>query len=132
MTTARSILDTYLHMRDVDQVAAVPVTDAFWNDLAQGRRPELDVGRLLTAFTFDAPWSTWERHPGGDELVMLLSGEATMVLDEAGTERTVRLQNPGDYLLVPRGTWHTARTDVATTMLFLTSGAGTEHRPAAE
>jgi hypothetical protein len=34
-----------------------------------------------------------------------------------------------DHVLVPPNTWHTVRTEVATTMLFLTPGAGTEHRP---
>jgi quercetin dioxygenase-like cupin family protein len=41
----------------------------------------------------------------------------------------VHLAKPGSYVLVPTNTWHTARTDVATTMLFLTPGLGTEHRP---
>jgi hypothetical protein len=33
-----------------------------------------------------------------------------------------------DHVLVPPNTWHTVRTEVATTMLFLTPGADTEHR----
>jgi oxalate decarboxylase/phosphoglucose isomerase-like protein (cupin superfamily) len=71
-----------------------------------------------------------ERHPAGEELVMLLSGAATLVLeDESGQEQSVHLSDPGSYVLVPRNVWHTARTSVPTTMLFLTPGAGTEHRP---
>lgn len=73
----------------------------------------------------------WERHPAGEELVMLLSGAATVVLEEAGQERIVQLSDPGAYVLVPQNVWHTARTSVPTTMLFLTPGAGTEHRPVA-
>jgi hypothetical protein len=30
---------------------------------------------LVATFAFDADWPTWERHPAGDELVCLLSGE---------------------------------------------------------
>jgi len=30
---------------------------------------------------------------------------------------------------VPQGAWHTAKTHVPTTMLFLTPGKDTEHRP---
>jgi hypothetical protein len=68
---------------------------------------------LIATFAFDADWPTWERHPAGDELVCLLSGSATLVLD-------------GDR---GQGTWHTARTRVASNMLFVTPGEGTENKP---
>lgn len=122
------ILDTYLHVRDGGAIVAQPVSESFWTDLAQGKLPALDQGRLMTAFTFSQPWSSWERHPAGEELVMLLSGTATVLLDQ-GDVRTVQLTEPGEYVLVPPNTWHTVRTEVTTTMLFLTPGAGTEHRP---
>lgn len=129
MSSARHILDTYLHFRDGGRVDPVPVSEAFWGELACGKLPELDQGRLMTGFTFSEPWTMWERHPAGEELVMLLEGVATLVLEEDGQERTVELSQPGSYVLVPQGVWHTARTDVQTTMLFLTPGTGTEHRP---
>ena len=40
------------------------------------------------------------------------------------------LPEPGAYVLVPRGTWHTAKTSTRCRMLFVTAGEGTEHRPA--
>jgi quercetin dioxygenase-like cupin family protein len=83
----------------------------------------------MTAFTFSEPWSSWERHPAGEELVMLLSGAATLLLEQDGKVSAVQLTATGEYVLVPPNTWHTVSTDVATTMLFLTPGAGTEHRP---
>jgi quercetin dioxygenase-like cupin family protein len=83
----------------------------------------------MSAFTFSGPWGTWERHPAGEELVMLLSGAATLLLDESGVTRTVSLANVGEYVLIPPGVWHTASTHVPTTMLFLTPGKGTEHKP---
>lgn len=129
MSSARHILDTYLHFRDGGRVDPVPVSEAFWGELAAGKLPELDQGRLMTGSTFSEPWTMWERHPAGEELVMLLEGVATLVLEEDGQERTVELSQPGSYVLVPQGVWHTARTDVQTTMLFLTPGTGTEHRP---
>ncbi|MDT3680307.1 MAG: cupin domain-containing protein [Burkholderiaceae bacterium] len=82
----------------------------------------------MTAFTFSEPWSVWERHPAGEELVLLLSGAASLVLAESDQERDVQLSSPGSYVLVPKNVWHTARTKVPTTMLFVTPGAGTEHR----
>lgn len=129
LSSAKDILGTYLHFRDGGHANTVPAPDSFWGELAAGKHPQLDQGRLMSAFTFSGPWSMWERHPAGEELVMLLSGSATVVLEEAGREHTVQLGDPGAYVLVPRNVWHTARTSVPTTMLFLTPGAGTEHRP---
>jgi len=127
--SAKEILSTYLHVQDGGKTDVVPVSESFWEELARGKHPRLDQGRLMCAFTFSEPWLTWERHPAGEELVMLLSGAATVVLDESGQEHAVPLNEPGAYVLVPRNVWHTAKTTVPTTMLFLTPGAGTEHRP---
>ena len=127
-----NILGTYLHVRDGGTSTPLPVSDSFWEELGQGVHPELDHGRLLSAFTFAEPWTTWERHPAGEELVMLLSGQATLLLEEQGKVRTEELRAAGDYVLVPPNTWHTAHATVPTTLLFLTPGAGTEHRAVAE
>ena len=43
-------------------------------------------------------------------------------LDERGRLRT-------DAIVVPRGEWHTARVLEPTEAIFVTRGAGTEHRP---
>jgi mannose-6-phosphate isomerase-like protein (cupin superfamily) len=129
VSTAKAILNTYLHVQDGGKTVALPVSDTFWEEVASGARAELDAGRLMSAFSFSEPWSSWERHPAGEELVMLLSGDVTIVLEDAGQERAVQLREPGAYVLVPANVWHTAKTTVPTTMLFLTPGAGTEHRP---
>jgi mannose-6-phosphate isomerase-like protein (cupin superfamily) len=126
---ARQILDTYAHVRDGGRIDVVPVSDSFWEELAAGNHGELNQGRLMTAFKFSSPWSSWERHPAGEELVMLLSGNVTFRLELAEGVQEVVLDTPGEYVLVPPNTWHTATTNVATTVLFLTPGAGTEHRP---
>jgi len=130
LDTAKQILNTYLHVQDGGRTDPLPVTATFWEELAGGSHPQLDQGRLMSAFTFSEAWATWERHPGGEELVMLISGEATVLLEESDGERSVQLREPGAYVLVPRNVWHTARTTVPTTMLFLTPGAATEHKAA--
>lgn len=125
---AQNILNTFLHVQDGGRAEPLPVTASFWADLSAGRYPQLEQGRLLSAYTFNEPWPVWERHPAGEEFVMLLSGTASFLLDMPGGEQVVRLDAPGAYVLVPRGVWHTATTVVPTTMIFLTPGAGTEHR----
>jgi mannose-6-phosphate isomerase-like protein (cupin superfamily) len=129
VSSSRHIITTYLHFRENGRAEAIPVSDSFWEEMAAGKYSQLEQGRLMSAFTFSKPWAMWERHPAGEELVMLLSGSAIVVLEELGQERTVQLSEPGAYVLVPQNVWHTARTSVQTTMLFLTPGAGTEHRP---
>lgn len=126
---ASDITATYLHVRDDDSIEPVAVSESFWTALVEGHRPDLDRGRLMSAYSFSESWPSWERHPAGEEVVMLLSGAATVVLEVAGAERVVRLSETGTYVLVPPNTWHTVRTTVPTKMLFLTPGAGTENRP---
>jgi len=85
-------------------------------------------GHVLVAMhAFDADWPTWERHPAGDELVLLLAGAATFVLDTPGGEQQVVLAKPGRFVIVPRNTWHTARVAEHAELLFITPGEGTEN-----
>ena len=53
--------------------------------------------------------SEWERHPVGDELVMVLEGETTLVLVLDGVERPQTMVG-GELIVVPRGTWHRFET----------------------
>lgn len=82
---------------------------------------------LISRHDFDRAWGTWERHPKGDEIVYLLSGDVDFVLWTLEGERTVRVDRPGTCIVVPRGVWHTARPHARTSMLFITPGEGTEH-----
>ena len=110
--------------------AAIPVVVAPTIFEELDKRFDHFKGRILiSSFSFDSDWSTWEIHPAGDEIVCLLTGEVTMVLDRNGAEEAVRFRNPGSFVIVPKGTWHTARTSIPTTMLFVTPGEGTQNRP---
>ena len=119
---------TYVHLDHAGAARLLEVDEKFWTELMAGGRPDLERGHLVMAFAFAAPWDSWEMHPHGEEIVMLLSGEATFVLETAQGLERVRLGRAGEFVVVPRGTWHTADTEIATTMLFITAGAGTEHR----
>ena len=87
------------------------------------------LGTLVTVHTGDSDWTTWEMHPEGAEILVLLEGRLTMVLDgPAGVEE--HAMAAGATLIVPAGTWHRALIAEPIRMLFLTYGAGTTHRPA--
>ena len=80
---------------------------------------------LVMTFEFDEPWPTWEIHPHGDEMVYLLEGDTDFLLHTDQGVQTVRVSEPGSYVLVPKNTWHTARPHAPTKMLFVTPGEGT-------
>lgn len=124
-----SLSSTYVQLHDGGAATDVEVTPTFWEELGGGGRPELDAGRLLMQFEFSEDWPTWELHPAGEEVVVLISGTADFVLELDGREQRVTLKAPGDFIRVPRGVWHTARTSTACKMLFVTPGAGTQNRP---
>ena len=83
---------------------------------------------LVSSHEFHEDWPTWEVHPSGDEFVLLLSGAARMLLrPDDGQAQVVELAEPGAYVVVPRGTWHTARISRTARLLFITPGEGTEN-----
>jgi quercetin dioxygenase-like cupin family protein len=85
-------------------------------------------GRLVCVFEQDATWDTWERHPAGEEVVYLLSGRVDLVQDRDGSEHVIEL-HAGEAAVNPANVWHTARVHQPGWGLFITPGAGTEHRP---
>jgi mannose-6-phosphate isomerase-like protein (cupin superfamily) len=85
-------------------------------------------GRLVSLFRFEEPWTSWEMHPAGEEVVCCLEGSMTLHQQlPDGSERTVDLL-PGEYAINPRGTWHTADCEEPVLALFITAGEGTTHR----
>lgn len=118
------LASTFAVLQPDQSVELVKVTPTVYEEL--DRRFDHFKGRVLVSlFAFDTDWPSWERHPAGDELVCLLSGEATFELEGRAP---VHLRAPGTYAVVPKGVWHTAHTKVPTRMLFITPGEGTEHR----
>ena len=85
-------------------------------------------GRLVSLYSFSENWTSWESHPMGDEVVICVTGEITLIQEVAGGTTSVTLR-AGDYAINPRGVWHTADTANHATALFITAGMGTEHRP---
>ena len=73
-------------------------------------------------------WTSWERHPAGEELVFLISGHVDLIQDLDGEEHRIEL-HAGDAVLNPPGVWHTSDVYEPGDALFITPGQGTEHRP---
>ena len=102
----------------------IEVTDSLWSELDE--KYGVFAGHsLISCFSFEADWPTWETHPAGDEFVCLLSGDADLILALPNGDRAMRLSEPGTFAIVPKGVWHTARVHEPTTMLFVTPGEGT-------
>ena len=49
--------------------------------------------------------SEWERHSGGDEIVMAIEGRTTVVLLVNGEAHRIELDS-GELVVVPQGFWH--------------------------
>lgn len=95
-----------------------------------GARVQADgrEGRLVTMHTFSEPWTSWEMHPHGHELVLCTAGRIVLHQERDGRVCEVTLE-PGQAAINAPGVWHTADVDGPATALFITAGEGTEHRP---
>lgn len=118
----------YAVVRPDLSATAVAVTPSIYEQLNQ-RFDDFKGHVLIAVHEFENDWDMWERHPAGDEVVVLMSGAATLVLQTEAGEQRHELTESGSYVIVPKNSWHTAKVQVSTRMLFFTPGAGTEHRP---
>jgi mannose-6-phosphate isomerase-like protein (cupin superfamily) len=101
----------------------------FWERIQE--RKELHEGRLVILSHQSGTMMHWEVHPGGDELLYLLSGRIDVVLETENTEQVVNLQER-TAVIVPRGVWHTLRVHTPGDLLSITRGEGAQIRSAHE
>lgn len=125
-----NLSSTYLRLRPDASAEKLPVDDTFWPRIMSGELGDFHNEFLITMHCYDTDWPNWEMHPNGDEIVCLISGEVRFLLETDDGIETVDLKNSGDYVVVPKGTWHTSNTSTRSTLLFLTPGEGTQHRAA--
>ncbi|MFF0277025.1 cupin domain-containing protein [Streptomyces sp. NPDC004330] len=85
-------------------------------------------GRMVMIFDGDGPGDHWERHPAGDELIVCLNGSVTVSRDLDGVTDHVLL-GPGEATVNPAGAWHAVDMTGPSTILSITAGLGTDHRP---
>lgn len=128
MANAFTLDGTYIHLKPDDGARAMEGGDRFWATIQD--RSDLDEGRVMGVTVQGKDWDHWERHPAGEEILTLLSGGMELILDLPGGEQRVVL-TAGETFIVPRGIWHRALVKEAGRLMFVTPGAGTEHRPVA-
>lgn len=130
MTPAR-LETTPLHLGRGGQVVPLtPVTGPDWYDAYErAHGGDGADGRLITQWTFDAPWTGWEMHPAGAEVVLVTAGTMTLIQQWPDGRETATTLGAGDYAVNPPGVWHTADVAGSATALFITTGLGTEARP---
>ncbi len=120
--------DQFVVLKPDQGMESLPVTPDLYADLDKnyaGFKSHV----LIAAHHFTANWPTWEVHPEGDEMVVLLSGSAEFKLRLSSGDQSGHLREPGSFLLVPRNTWHTALISEPTSILFITPGEGTRNEP---
>jgi hypothetical protein len=100
----------------------------WYADYAERNAADGSEGRLVSLYSFSESWTSWERHPAGDEVVICTAGELTLIQEGPDGVQKVTLRT-GEYAINPRGVWHTADIAGHATALFITAGLGTEHRP---
>jgi len=124
---AHNIKTTWVVMDSDLSATSIPVTDTIFQELDE--KFDGFAGRkLISCFSFDADWPTAEIHPHGDEFVCLLDGDMELILNPGEKESRVRLTESGFFVLVPKGTWHTAKVPTPSTALFVTPGEDTDNR----
>ncbi len=124
---AFNIHSTYVVLEENGNAIPIAVSDRFYEKLEQ-QFGDFKGKRLISHYTFEQDWDCWEMHPTGEEFVCLLSGQVDFVLEQNGGEQTVPLNSPGQYILVPRGVWHTAKVHIPSSVLFITPGEATQCR----
>ncbi|MFF7813599.1 cupin domain-containing protein [Streptomyces roseolus] len=115
---------------------AKPVEGFAWNPevlQAYGAAVAADgaEGRMVMIFDGDGPGDHWESHPAGDELVVCLSGSVTVTRHGDGALERVLL-GPGEATINPAGVWHVVDMEGPSSILAITAGLGTDHRPRTE
>lgn len=131
------LMKNYLLLEPDGDAVLLPGGGDFWGQLMTGNPTDRGIrrllgsaqGRLLSALSMGADWTNWEMHPAGDEILFMLEGKATFVLELSDSSKEVAL-GAGRLLVIPKGVWHTAKVREPSRLLAITMGQGTQHRPA--
>ena len=110
----------FAQLTEGDGCMPVAVGDGFW----ESKIANLPPGRLVSMLVTGPAWNSWERHPHGEEFILQLDGSLALWLEQDGGVEERYLQ-AGDFIIVPRGVWHTAEKTEPGKALFITPGKDT-------
>ena len=99
MSEPFDLRDTFAHLKATG-AEPVPTGPDFWAELASSDRNY--PGRLAMILPMTEDFPHWERHPAGEELIVMLSGACTLILETAAGETRTHLE-AGKAVLVPTG-----------------------------
>jgi len=83
-------------------VDAVTVSPTIYSEL-DSKYERFKNHVLVSEHEFTEDWPSWERHPAGDEIVVLLSGQAELILRKGEGDERVVLSQADSYVVVPSG-----------------------------
>lgn len=131
ITDAFDLATTHVHLGL--GATATPLPDFEWSaeylaSYEQRFAADGDDGRLAMLGPVTTSWDSWERHPAGEELVVLVAGRIDLIQRIDGGERRIPVA-AGQAVVNPPGVWHTADVHEPGQALFVTPGRGTEHAP---
>ena len=126
-TTAFDLETTYLALDGGGGVTPMQGGEAFWRKVETSPAAG---GTLVTVNGGEGDWPHWEMHPAGEEVLVVLEGSARLLFEHPDGGSQVHNLAPGATVVVPRGVWHRAMDQRGLKLLFITYGAGTQHRAA--
>ena len=131
MTRGKSLYDYPIHLgMGASAVAEPRFTGPEWYEEYGSRHAQdLEEGRIVSLFRFEESWTSWEMHPQGEEVVCVIQGRMTLHQELSDGASQSHELGPGEYVINPRGAWHTADADGPVVALFITPGKDTTHRP---
>jgi quercetin dioxygenase-like cupin family protein len=91
---------------------------------AEARVDGLHVG--VADMTRDPPHGG-ERHPDGDEFILILTGRLRVMVDSCPDD-ALEL-GPGEACIIPKGEWHRVHLLEPTRLVHITPGPNGDHRP---
>ncbi len=131
MAKVLSILQHFVVLNP-DKKASLECADAGLYQRLEQNYQEFAGHELISCHEFAEDWRSWEMHPAGDEIVILLSGAVQFIWlgdeREDETQHLRELSEAGQFLVIPKGHWHTAKTKLHSRVLFITPGQGTQHK----
>lgn len=87
-----------------------------------------DPGRLVGISESKEDWPSWEIHPAGEEVVIVLNGKAEFLQDFDGTIKRI-IVGPNEAIINPPNVPHTANVIEPFTAVYITPCPETRHVP---